>query len=152
MHYVLAQLNIARMRAPLDDPIMRGFVNNLNRINAIADRSPGFIWRLQDGTGNVSAIRTLGDDMIVNMSVWESVDALKNYAFETAHVEIMRRRKEWFVKMEEEHAVLWWVPDGHIPSAEEASKKLELLRSKGPSAKAFTFANPFPRPEPGKTG
>ncbi len=152
MTYFLAQLNIAHMIAPLDDPVMRDFVDNLNRINAIADRSPGFIWRLQDGTGNASAIRTFGDDMIVNMSVWESVEALRNYAFQTAHAEIMRRRKEWFVKMEEEHAVLWWVPDGHIPSPDEASEKLQLLRRKGPGAEAFTFADPSPKPKPETTG
>jgi len=152
MTYFLAQLNIAHMIAPLEDPIMRDFVNNLNRINALADRSPGFIWRLQDGTGNVSSIRTFGDDMVVNMSVWESVEALRNYAFQTAHVKIMRRKKEWFVKMEEEHAVLWWVPDGHIPSTKQASEKLQLLRRMGPSSEAFTFANPFPCPKPGNTG
>jgi hypothetical protein len=145
MTYFLAQLNIAHMIAPLDNPVMRDFVINLNRVNALADRSPGFIWRLQDGTGNVSSIRTFGDDMVVNMSVWENVEALRNYAFQTAHVKIMRRRKEWFIKMEEEHAVLWWVQDGHIPSPDEASEKLQLLRSKGPCAEAFTFTNPFPR-------
>jgi hypothetical protein len=145
--YELAQLNIAVMRAPLESPDMADFVANLDRINALADGSPGFVWRLQTDEGDATAMRPMGEDMLVNMSVWRDLDALARFAYRSAHAEILRRRKEWFERMQEAFVVLWWVPGGHRPDVAEARLKLDLLRAKGPTADAFTFRHPFPAPD-----
>ena len=142
----LAQLNVARSLAPVDSPQLAGFVNNLDRINALADCAVGFVWRLQSDSGNATDFRPMGDDMLVNMSVWEDLETLHHYVYKTAHVEIMRQRKEWFELMKEAYMVLWWVEAGTIPEVEEAVRRLELLREHGPTAEAFTFAHPFPAP------
>lgn len=142
----LAQLNIARMRAPMESPLMADFVANLDRINALADAAPGFVWRLQDEAGNATAIRPFGEDMLVNLSVWRDVESLKEYVYRSAHVDIMRRRREWFDPMAEASVVLWWVPAGHRPELDEAAEKLDHLRRHGPTASAFTFRAPFPAP------
>ena len=140
----LAQLNIALMREPLESPAMADFVANLERINALAERSPGFVWRLQTAQGDATALRPLGEDTLVNVSVWRDVECLKNYVYGSAHVELMRRRKAWFEPMREAYAVLWWVPAGHRPSVAEALARLELLRARGPTEEAFTFRRTFP--------
>jgi hypothetical protein len=145
--YELAQLNIAVMKEPLDSPRMADFVANLDRINALAESSPGFVWRLKTEEGDATALRPLDDDTLVNMSVWQDVAALNHYVYKTAHVEIMRRRKEWFDRMSEAHMVLWWVPQGHRPSVVQAIERLQLLRTQGPSADAFTFRHAFPPPD-----
>jgi Domain of unknown function (DUF3291) len=145
--YSLAQLNIARMREPLESPVMSQFVANLDRINAIAEGFPGFVWRLKDESGSAVALRPFGDDVIVNMSVWTDVASLSQYAFKSGHVEIMRRRREWFHAMAEAHAVLWWVAKGNIPTVTEAKSRLEELREHGPSPRAFTFKQSFPPPD-----
>ncbi len=147
--YQLAQLNIAAMKAPLDSPLMADFVANIDRINALAERSPGFVWRLKDeyGNGNATAFRPFGDDIVVNMSVWESVESLHHYAFRSAHVEVMRRRREWFDRQEQAYAVLWWIPSGHHPDLAEAAQRLAHLRQHGPSAFAFSFQTAFAPPE-----
>ena len=146
-HYHLAQLNIGRIVAPLDSPQLAGFVNRLDEINALADRAPGFVWRFQTEAGDATALRPFDDDRIlVNFSVWESPEALHQFVYRTAHVEVMRRRREWFEVMREAYLVLWWVPEGHRPSVEEAIERLEMLRSKGPSPEAFTFRELFPPP------
>jgi hypothetical protein len=147
--FELAQLNIGIIRAPIDSPVMAEFVANLDRINALAERTPGFVWRLQTEEGNATAIRPYpeNENMAVNMSVWKDADSLRRFVFQSEHVEIMRRRSEWFVKMNEAFLVLWWVPKGHIPTIEEAKAKLELLRRNGPSAQAFTFRQAFPPPD-----
>ncbi len=145
--YELAQLNVAVMKEPLESPRMADFVANLDRINALAESSPGFVWRLQTEEGDATALRPLGDSTIVNMSVWQDVAALNHYVYKTAHVEIMRRRKEWFDRMSEAHMVLWWVPQGHRPSVVQAIERLQLLRTQGPSADAFTFRHAFPPPD-----
>jgi hypothetical protein len=145
--YELAQLNIAVMKEPLDSPRMADFVANLDRINALAERSPGFVWRLKTEEGDATALRPLGENTLVNMSVWQDVAALNHYVYRTAHVEIMRRRKEWFDRMSESHMVLWWVPQGHRPSVVQAIQRLQLLRTQGPSADAFTFRPAFPPPD-----
>src|SRR5512133_2937061 len=137
--YELAHLNIATMREPLEAPGMAEFVANLDRINALADAAPGFIWRLQDEAGNATAIRPIGASALVNVSVWQDIPSLQRYAFETAHVEIWRRRREWFERMEEASVVLWWVPNGHRPSESEAADRLAHLRAHGATAQAFTF-------------
>ena len=142
----LAQLNIARLSAPIDSPQLAEFVANLDRINALAEASPGFIWRLQTDDGDATAIRHFGEDMLVNMSVWADVESLHQFAFKSAHTDIMRRRREWFDRMEEAYMVLWWVPAGHRPSLAEAEARLKLLREKGPTADAFTFRQSFPPP------
>lgn len=109
----LAQLNIAKAQEPLESPSMADFVANLEHVNALTEHSPGFVWRLKDGSGDATAIRPIGDDIIVNMSAWTDVASLSNYAFKSAHAEIMRRRNAWFERVAEANAVLWWVPNGH---------------------------------------
>jgi hypothetical protein len=148
--YELAQMNVARLRAPLDSPQLADFVGALDRINAIADGSPGFVWRLQDDTGNATALRPMGEDMIVNMSVWRDAEALQAFVYRSDHVAVMRRRREWFEKMDL-YMVLWWVPRGHRPAVEEGIERLGLLRSLGPSGDAFTFGKLFPAPGSGET-
>ena len=143
----LAQLNIGVIRAPMDSPVMAEFANNLDRINALAEASPGFIWRLQTEEGNATAIRPFeNENLLVNMSVWRDVASLKAYVYDSAHLGFMRRRREWFELMKEAYLVLWWVPKGHRPDIAEATAKLELLKAKGPGPEAFTFAQPFPPP------
>ena len=146
--YELAQLNVGVIKAPIDSPVMAEFVANLDRINALAERTPGFVWRLQTEEGNATAIRPYEDERIaVNMSVWRDVESLNKYVYSSEHVQIMRRRREWFEKMDQAFLVLWWVPKGHRPTIEEAKAKLEMLRAKGPSAEAFTFRQAFPSPD-----
>jgi hypothetical protein len=143
----LAQANIARMRAPLDSPIMEGFRSQLDRINAIADCSSGFVWRLQTDQGNATAIRAYEDDRILfNMSVWESLEALRDYFYGSEHAAPLRKRREWFVPLEGPILVLWWVPADHIPSIEDAKARFATLKSRGPTPEAFTFRVPFPPP------
>jgi hypothetical protein len=145
--YELAQLNVAIMKEPLDSPLMRDFVENLDRINALAEASPGFVWRLQTEQGDATAVRPLGDATLVNMSVWSDVASLSEYVYGSAHVEIMRRRREWFERMSDAYVVLWWIPRGHRPTVEEAIARLELLRARGPTAEAFTFRGAFAPPD-----
>jgi hypothetical protein len=143
----LAQLNIASMKEPLESPSMADFVANLDRINALAEASDGFVWRLQTDEGDATAVRPLGAQTLVNVSVWRDVAALKDYVYTTAHAQIMRRRQEWFDRMGETSLVLWWVPLGHRPGIDEAMEKLTLLRSVGPSAQAFNFKQSFAPPQ-----
>ena len=145
--YHLAQLNIATMREPLESPSMAEFVASLDRINALADSAPGFVWRLKDEQGDATSVRPFGEDVLVNMSVWESVESLQDFAFRTAHTDIMRRRREWFDRMERAYAVLWWIAAGHTPSIAEAAQRLALLREHGPTADAFTFRQSFAPPD-----
>jgi hypothetical protein len=147
MHH-LAQLNIARLLAPLTSPQLAGFVAALDPINALADRSPGFVWRLQTDDGDATALRPLDDEsLIVNLTVWDSVEALSDFVFRSDHTDVMRRRRQWFEVMQEAYTVLWWVPAGHLPTVEEASARLEQLRSAGPTAEAFTLRQPYASPD-----
>ncbi len=143
--YHLAQLNIARLLAPLEDPQIKEFVDGLEPINQLAESSPGFVWRLKDEEiGNATDFRPFDDDMlIINMSVWEDVDSLKNFAYKSHHVEYFNKRLQWFEKMKEAHYVLWWVTAGHEPDIWEAKERLEYLRKNGESPKAFTFRKIF---------
>ncbi len=144
----LAQFNIARMRAPIDDPLMEGFRSQLDRINAMADASPGFVWRLQTDAGDATAVRAYPDPLvIVNMSVWESLEALQGYVYRSPHQGPLRDRRQWFEAAEGPILVLWWVSAGHLPTVEEAMEKLEHLRRHGPGPLAFTFRQPFPPPQ-----
>lgn len=135
----LAQLNIGRLRYELDDPRMADFVNNLARVNALADRAEGFVWRLQDASGNATSYRPYGDDprIAINMSVWENVAALERYVWQTVHKRFYGRRHEWFDKLDGPYFVLWRVPVGHIPTLQAAVQRLEHLRRNGPSDYAF---------------
>ena len=142
--YQLAQVNIARMKGALEDPVMAEFVSRLGEINALADRSPGFVWRLQTPEGNATYLRPYDDDRILfNMSVWQSVDALKQYVYRSEHAAVLRRRQDWFGKFSGVYAALWWVPVGHIPSIDEAKKRLAYLEAHGPTQFAFTFKQVF---------
>jgi hypothetical protein len=149
--FELAQLNIAILKEPLDSPLLADFVANLERINALAESSAGFVWRLQTTEGDATALRPLGDDTLVNMSVWKDVASLRNYVYRSAHAEVMRRRKEWFEHTAAAFVVLWWVPKGHRPSIPEAVAKLELVRSAGPSEEAFTFRQAYLPPDTRET-
>ena len=146
--YHLAQVNIGRVRAPLDDPIMEGFRTQLDPINALADRTPGFVWRLQTEAGNAMAIRPFDDErMAINMSVWESLDALQQFVYKSAHVGTLRDRQQWFEPIDGPILALWWIPAGHIPTLDEAKERLDHLKAHGPSARAFTFRKAFPAPD-----
>jgi hypothetical protein len=132
MSHHIAQINIAKMLAPLDSPIMAEFVSNLEVINKLAEASEGFIWRLKDEGNNATSIKIYDDEfLLVNMSVWKSVDTLFQYAYQSQHVEIFRRRREWFEKMPQMHMALWFVPEGHQPDVEEATLRLDYLRTHG---------------------
>jgi hypothetical protein len=150
----LAQVNIGRIVAPLDDPIMEGFKSQLDPINALADRSPGFVWRMQTEDGNAMAIRPYADDdrMAMNMSVWESFDALQQFVYQTAHVGTLRDRKQWFEPMDGPILALWWIPAGHIPTVAEAKDRLAHLKAHGPTPHAFTFRKTFPAPDADPSG
>ena len=142
----LAQVNIGRMRAPLDDPSMHGFVSRLAELNALADGSDGFVWRMQDGEGAGNTyLRPFDDDrIIVNMSVWESVEQLRAFTYLGPHAEILRQRRDWFEKFERVALALWWIPVGHIPTVDEAKLRLASLDDRGPTPYAFTFTSAFP--------
>jgi len=143
----VAQVNIALPREPLDAPELEDFVAMLAPINALADGSPGFVWRLQGETGDATGIRAFGDERIlVNLSVWETVEALGAFVFASGHAEVLRRRRDWFEQMAEAHLGLWWIRAGAIPTVEEAERRLATLRERGPSSEAFTLREPFPAP------
>jgi hypothetical protein len=148
MTYELAQLNIGIIKGPMDSPVMADFAANLARINALAEQTPGFVWRLQTDAGDATALRPFDDEnMLVNMSVWRDADSLRRFVYRSDHVDIMRRRAQWFERMSEVFLVLWWVPEGQRPSVAEAIAKLEILRRRGPTAQAFTFRQSYPAPD-----
>lgn len=145
--YHLAQVNIARARAPLDHPLMKGFVDQLDHINALAERSPGFVWRLQTEEGDATSIRVFDDPLIiVNLSLWESVEALKDYVYAGEHLQVLRSKRDWMERLPSPSLALWWLPEGELPDGAMARDRLERLRLEGPSAEVFTFARPFPVP------
>ncbi len=143
----LAEINIGRLRAPVDDPMIADFVANLDRINALADASPGFVWRLTGDGNNATDIQPDPSDplMALNMSVWESPQALGAFVYRSDHQPVMRRRVEWFEKLEL-YMALWWVPAGHRPTVAEGWGKIQTLRRLGPTPEAFTFKTIFPPP------
>ena len=141
----LAQVNIARMVDSLESPVMSGFVARLAEINALADGSPGFVWRLQTDQGDATYLRPYDDDRILfNLSVWVDVESLRQYVYRSAHRELLRSRRQWFTALDHAHTALWWVPVGHLPSIEEAKARLAHLVEHGPTPFAFTFRTLFP--------
>jgi hypothetical protein len=145
--YQLAQINIGRLRAPVDSPPIAEFAAALDPINALAEASPGFVWRLQTEEGNATAIRPYDDDLvIINLSVWSSVAALTDFVLHSHHASYLRRRREWFERMAEAYIALWWVPAGHEPTVEEGVARLAHLRAHGPTAHAFSLRHPIPPP------
>ena len=153
MDYVLAQVNIGRMLAPADSPLLADFVADLDPVNAAADAAPGFIWRLQTEDGNATAVRAFEWDragsagVLVNMSVWESVEALAAYVYSDVHRRMLRRRRRWFEHMTEAYSALWWIPRGHLPTTREAEERVLHLREFGPTPHSFTLREHFPPPE-----
>ena len=151
--YLLAQVNIARMREPLDSPLLADFVAALDPVNAAADAAPGFVWRLQTEDGNATAVHAFEWDqagsagVLVNMSVWESVEALAGYVYSDAHRQVLRRRRQWFERMAAAHTALWWIPCGHTPTTGEAEERVIHLRAFGPTPHAFTLKEHFPPPD-----
>jgi Domain of unknown function (DUF3291) len=145
--YHLAQLNVARMLAPLTDPLMAGFVARLDEINALADGRPGFVWRLQTEEGDATSLRPFEDDLIlVNLSLWASLQDLSSFVYASDHRQVMKQRRQWFRRFDGPYMALWWVRQGYIPTVEEAREHLEHLRTHGETPRAFTFKKPFPVP------
>jgi Domain of unknown function (DUF3291) len=147
LRYHVAQVNVGLPLEPLSSARLAAFVAALEPINALADRSPGFVWRMQTEDGDATAVRGFGDDrLIINMSVWESVETLGAYVFGSGHVEIMRRRREWFEPLRESVTALWWLPAGQLPTVADAESRLAHLRTHGPTPTAFTLRRSFPPP------
>jgi len=144
----LAQINIARAVAPIDDPVMAEFVAQLDAINAVAEASPGFVWRLQSESGNATDIQAYADPrIIINMSVWETAEALFDYVYKSDHLALLRRRKDWFDAANQPVTAMWWIEAGTTPSVGDAADRLEHLREHGPTAHAFTFKERYPSPD-----
>jgi hypothetical protein len=142
--YHLAQVNIGKILAPMDSPQMAGFKNNLDRINSLAEKSEGFVWRLKDDSNNATSIKVFDDDfIIINMSVWKNMESLYQYVYQSDHSNYLKRRKEWFEKMPEMYMALWYVPELHIPNSSEATERLFYLRKNGESPFAFGFKNKY---------
>ncbi len=143
----LAQLNIAHLLAPIESPTLADFVSELDRINALADAAPGFVWRLEDDVQEKDPVdNPFGEEFIVNLSVWDSVASLFDYVYRTAHTDVMKQRKKWFLSANSQNTVLWWIPTGHQPTVEEAKDRLDILQANGPTANAFTFKQSFGKP------
>ncbi|WP_455361681.1 DUF3291 domain-containing protein [Streptomyces sp. SYSU K21746] len=147
--YELAQVNISRLRFPLDSPELKDFVDALDPVNAVADQAEGFIWRLQSEGGNATDVPVFGDSwMIVNLTVWRDTNALTAFMYQGQHRELLGRRNEWFERVKEAMTALWWVEAGHRPTVAEAEKRLLHLREHGPTPHAFTLRTSFPAGPP----
>lgn len=141
----LAQLNVAHLRAPIDGPELATFVELLEPINTLADTAPGFVWRLKESEDDPTAtvVHDYGDHLLVNFSVWESIEELWNYVYRSAHLGVLRRRREWFLRMAQPYSVMWWVPEGVIPTLAEGMARLAHLKAAGAGPAAFTFQEPY---------
>jgi hypothetical protein len=147
MKWHIAQLNVGRLVASTDSPEVADFMAALDGVNAMADAAPGFVWRLESDSGNATDIQVSADpQFMVNMSVWESVEALFEFVYRSMHTKVMVRRREWFEQPAQPFLVLWWVPAGHTPTVAEALARLEHLRANGPTPHAFTFREKYPAP------
>ncbi|MEV0220125.1 DUF3291 domain-containing protein [Streptomyces sp. NPDC050704] len=143
--YELAQVNIARLKAPLDSPQLKDFVDALDPVNAVADTADGFVWRLQGDSGDATDVAVFGDDwLIINLTVWRDTNALTAFMYQGQHRELLARRHEWFERLREAMTTMWWVPAGHRPTVAEAEERLLHLRAHGATAYAFTLRTPFP--------
>ncbi len=143
----LAQINVGRLLAPIDDARIAGFVAGLDPINRLAEASPGYVWRLKSDVGNATDIHLTDDELfIINLSVWESIETLRDFTYATAHTDVLRQRRAWFERHIEPHFALWWIEAGALPSPQEALERVERLRRDGPTAEAFTFRQPFGPP------
>lgn len=153
MTYKLAQVNIGRLTAPLDSPQLAAFVNALDPVNAAAERAPGFVWRLQTDEGNATSIQAFEWDaadsagVIINMSVWDSVQSLADFVYSPEHLPVLRRRREFFHRMAEAYTAMWWIPAGTLPTPADAEDRVRHLRTHGPMPYAFTFRVHFPAPD-----
>ncbi|MFI9594824.1 DUF3291 domain-containing protein [Nonomuraea sp. NPDC052265] len=141
----LAQLNVAHLRAPIDAPELAEFVDLLEPVNAVADEAPGFVWRMKESESDPTAtvVHDYGDHLLINFSLWESLETLWDFAYRSVHLGVLRRRREWFLRVAEPYMVMWWVPEGHIPSLAEGMRRLERLKTEGPSPEAFTFKDSY---------
>ncbi|MFI7422282.1 DUF3291 domain-containing protein [Nonomuraea sp. NPDC049684] len=141
----LAQLNVAHLRAPIDAPQLAEFVALLEPVNAVADEAPGFVWRMKESESDPTAtvVHDYGDHLLINFSVWESLQTLWDFTYRSVHLGVLRRRREWFLRVAEPYMVMWWVPEGHIPSLAEGMRRLERLRTEGPSPEAFTYKDSY---------
>ena len=140
----LAEANLAWMRYPLDDPRMADMRDEIDRINALGDNSPGFIWRFRTAEGDATDVRVLDDPRVLfNLSIWRSVDDLRHYVYRTEHAAFLRRRRDWFVRPPKPPLAMWWVPAGTRPTVDEAMQRLERLWREGPSSQAFPLTHPF---------
>jgi hypothetical protein len=146
--YNIAEINIAKMRGVnINDPIMKEFVDNLNNVNEIAEKSDGFVWRLKDENNNATSINPYNDvQIIINVSVWDSIETLENFMYRTFHSDFLKRRKEWFQSFGTAHTAMWWIPESQTPTLQEAVEKLDYLQKNGASAASFDFRNKFPKP------
>ncbi|MFJ9636277.1 DUF3291 domain-containing protein [Streptomyces sp. NPDC101178] len=143
----LAQVNIARLRFPLESPQLKDFVDGLDPVNAVADEAEGFVWRLRSDSGNATDVPVFGDEwLIVNLSVWQDAEALTGFMYAGLHRELLRRRREWFEQVSEAMTALWWVPAGERPTVADAEERLLHLREHGPTERAFTLRTRFPAP------
>ena len=140
----IAQFNISIEKTTLDDPAMKDFVDSLERVNQMADQAEGFVWRLHDDSGNATAMRVYDDKRIIfNLSVWKSIEVLKQFVYNNQHMSLLKRRRDWFHQNPKRSYVLWWVPENHTPSVEEAKARLHHLQENGPTPFAFTFDQVF---------
>lgn len=143
--YELAQVNISRLKFPLNSPELKDFVDNLDPVNASAEAADGYVWRLQSEGGDATDIKVFGDDwLIINLTVWRDPNALTAFMYQGGHREMLSRRREWFEKVAEAMTALWWVPAGHRPTVAEAEARLLHLRANGPTPYAFTLRTSFP--------
>jgi hypothetical protein len=147
--YQIAQINIARMKGvDINDPLMKEFVDNLDIVNAIAEKSEGFIWRLKEENNNATSLNPYNDEqIIINISVWESIETLEKFMYHTFHSDFLKRRKEWFQSFGSAHTAMWWIPCGQFPSMQTAVDKLDHLQKNGASEFVFDFRNKFPTPK-----
>jgi len=144
MNFYLAEINIAKMKAPIDSPVMAEFVANLNNINSLAESSDGFIWRLKDESDNATSIKIYDDDfLIINMSVWKDAESLFHFVYQTKHIEFLKKRKDWFDQMKERYMALWYTPESTMPTVQDAIERLDFLRRNGETPFSFTFKNKF---------
>lgn len=146
--FQLAQINVARMKGVnINDPIMKEFVDNLDRVNALAEASDGFVWRLKDESNNSAYLNPYDDEqVIINVSVWKNIETLEHFVYKTFHSDFVKRRREWFQRFGKADIALWWIPSGEYPTVAEAVEKLEQLQTNGASELVFNFRNRFPQP------